>query len=131
MADIKTFAKQSHSAQKIERQFSAFAQVQNTGTTQNTGATIGGPPNVPASSAVATSSPPEDDRFVIEPLDLDRVRPGDLITAGFINDLIDVVIAIDTRLQRIEHLLAPLIERETRRVQAQPSASPPVAEGKP
>ena len=52
--------------------------------------------------------------------------PGDLITADFINGLIDVAVAIDGRLQRIEKLLAPLIEREEKR-----NTSPPVTEGKP
>jgi hypothetical protein len=63
--------------------------------------------------AVVTGSPPvsvDDDG--ITRINFPHVRPGDLITADFINALIDVVLAIDVRLQRIEALAANALERD-------------------
>lgn len=77
----------------------------------NVGAVVGAVGSPPIGTTSPPASPPSPDQG-IEPLDFPHVRPGDLITADFINGLIDVVITIDTRLQRIENLLARLLDRD-------------------
>jgi hypothetical protein len=118
MANMTSYVKQSASAAKIASQYSSFLQKQK-------GIAVGPSGNIGTIPGVVTAPPKAEDEE-IEALDLARVRPGDLITADFINGLIDVVVAVDARLQRIEKLLAPLIEREEKK-----NASAPAAEGKP
>lgn len=76
-------------------------------------AAIGTVGTVPA----ATTSPPvstTDDGITL--IKFPHVRPGDLITADFVNALIDVVLGIDVRLQRIEALAANALERDKAKV---------------
>ena len=119
MATYTSYVKQSASAAKIASQYTAFLSNKKGNVAVGPAGNIGTVPGV-------VTSPPRAEDEEIEALDLARVRPGDLITADFINGLIDVAVAIDGRLQRIEKLLAPLIEREEKR-----NTSPPVTEGKP
>ncbi len=120
MATYTSYVKQSASAAMIASQYKTFVQAKKGNATTGPIGTIG--------TAPGAANPPKPEDEDIEALDLARVRPGDLITADFVNGLIDVVVAIDTRLQRIEKLLAPLIEREQRK--NDDTSSPPFV-GKP
>ncbi len=90
----------------------------------NIGGTVGATTGTSTGATTGPTRTPTDQG--IEVLDFPHVRPGDLITAEFINKLIDVVVDIDSRLQRIEILAA---RANVRKVDT--DNSPPQVVGKP
>ena len=55
-----------------------------------------------AASAATSGTPTAGTGFVAPALTLSRVQPGDLITAGFANGLIDALMVVDARLRALE-----------------------------
>lgn len=63
------------------------------------------PSPTPAPAPAATPTPSQGAGTAVNlvlQLALNKIRPGDLITAQFANDLVDAVIALDTRLRALE-----------------------------